>query len=94
MPRYITKPRMRLISLNLPEPYIKALDKLVDAGFYPSRAEAIRSSIKDQLTIELPVLYSKSQEKCDPIRELIYKTISNVGKTPAEIMQEKEKYKK
>lgn len=44
---------MRLITLNLPERYIKGLDKLVSDKHYPSRAEAIRLAIRDMLQIEL-----------------------------------------
>jgi Arc/MetJ-type ribon-helix-helix transcriptional regulator len=40
---------MKLITLYLPETYIKALDQLVDEHFYPNRAEAIRSAIRDIL---------------------------------------------
>jgi Arc/MetJ-type ribon-helix-helix transcriptional regulator len=43
---------MRLITLYLPEPYIKALDKLVNEQFYPNRAEAIRVAIRDMLNVE------------------------------------------
>ena len=43
---------MRLITLYLPEPYIKALDKLVNEQFYPNRAEAIRVTIRDMLNVE------------------------------------------
>lgn len=43
---------MKLITLYLPEPYIKALDKLVNERFYPNRAEAIRVAIKDMLNVE------------------------------------------
>ncbi|UCB61350.1 MAG: ribbon-helix-helix protein, CopG family [Candidatus Bathyarchaeota archaeon] len=44
---------MKLITLYLPEPYIKALDRLVLEQFYPNRAEAIRVAIRDMLTIEV-----------------------------------------
>lgn len=44
---------MKLITLYLPEPYLKALDQLVAEHFYPSRAEAIRVSIRDLLSSEL-----------------------------------------
>ena len=44
---------MKLITLYLPEPYIRALDSLVDEQFYPNRAEAIREAIRDMLTIEV-----------------------------------------
>ena len=43
---------MKLITLYLPEPYIKALDKLVNERFYPNRAEAIRVAIRDLLNVE------------------------------------------
>jgi Arc/MetJ-type ribon-helix-helix transcriptional regulator len=43
---------MKLITLYLPEPYIKALDKLVNERFYPNRAEAIRVAIRDMLNVE------------------------------------------
>jgi len=43
---------MRLITLYLPEPYIRALDLLVDEQLYPNRAEAIRIAIRDLLSTE------------------------------------------
>lgn len=43
---------MRLITLYLPEPYIRALDRLVKEKFYPNRAEAIRVAVRDLLTVE------------------------------------------
>ena len=44
---------MKLITLHLPEPYVKALDKLVEQKYYPNRAEAIRVAIRDLLNDEL-----------------------------------------
>ena len=43
---------MRLITLYLPEPYIQALDKLVNEKYYPNRAEAIRVAVRDLLSVE------------------------------------------
>jgi len=44
---------MRLITLYLPEPYIRALDKLVnEKRIYPNRAEAIRIAVRDLLSVE------------------------------------------
>ncbi|HSQ52881.1 MAG TPA: ribbon-helix-helix domain-containing protein [Acidobacteriota bacterium] len=43
---------MKLITLHLPEPYIQALDDLVDEKYYPNRAEAIRTAVRDLLAIE------------------------------------------
>lgn len=44
---------MKLITLYVPEPYIKALDRLVDERYYPNRAEAIRVAIRDLLAEEV-----------------------------------------
>jgi len=44
---------MKLITLYLPEPYIKALDQLVNEKFYPNRAEAIRVAIRDLISTEV-----------------------------------------
>ena len=44
---------MKLITLYLPEPYIKALDQLVDERFYPNRAEAIRVAVRDLINSEV-----------------------------------------
>ena len=44
---------MKLITLHLPEPYLAALDQLVDTKYYPNRAEAIRVAIRDMLALEV-----------------------------------------
>lgn len=41
---------MKLISLYLPETYIRLLDELVAERFYPNRAEAIRMFIRAGLS--------------------------------------------
>lgn len=43
---------MKLITLNLPEPYLQDLDALVSERFYANRAEAIRVAIRDMLSKE------------------------------------------
>jgi len=45
--------KMKLITLYLPEPYLEALDRLVDERYYPHRAEAIRVAIRDLINMEL-----------------------------------------
>jgi len=40
---------LKLMTLYLPEPYIKALDGLVEQKLYPNRAEAIRFALHDFL---------------------------------------------
>lgn len=44
---------MKLITLYLPETYIKALDQLVDDQVYPNRSEAIRVAIRDLISTEV-----------------------------------------
>jgi len=44
---------MKLITLYLPETYIRALDQLVGERFYPNRAEAIRVAIRDMISVEV-----------------------------------------
>lgn len=44
---------MKLITLYLPEPYIKMLDQLVNEKYYPNRAEAIRVAIRDLINGEM-----------------------------------------
>jgi len=44
---------MKLITLYLPETYLKALDQLVNERFYPNRAEAIRVAIRDLINNEV-----------------------------------------
>ncbi|MGB9714248.1 MAG: ribbon-helix-helix domain-containing protein [Candidatus Bathyarchaeales archaeon] len=44
---------MKLITLYLPETYLKALDQLVNEKFYPNRAEAIRVAIRDLINSEV-----------------------------------------
>ena len=44
---------MKLITLYVPEPYLKALDQLINQRYYPNRAEAIRVAIRDLLSVEV-----------------------------------------
>ncbi|HEY4675133.1 MAG TPA: ribbon-helix-helix domain-containing protein [Candidatus Bathyarchaeia archaeon] len=44
---------MKLITLYLPETYLKALDQLVTENYYPNRAEAIRVAIHDLISDEV-----------------------------------------
>ena len=45
--------RMKLISLQLPESYVRGLERLVEEGLYPNKSAAIRFAIKDLLKDEL-----------------------------------------
>ncbi|MEJ2294655.1 MAG: type II toxin-antitoxin system ParD family antitoxin [Candidatus Lokiarchaeota archaeon] len=43
---------MKLISVNLPESYLKVLEILVAEGKFPNRSEAIRVGIRDLIRTE------------------------------------------
>lgn len=44
--------KIKLISVNLPEAYIKVLEILVVEGKFPNRSEAIRVGIRDLIKTE------------------------------------------
>ncbi|MCS7139687.1 MAG: type II toxin-antitoxin system ParD family antitoxin [Candidatus Nezhaarchaeota archaeon] len=44
---------MRIITVKMPEAYLRDLDELVKSGAYPSRSEAIRAAVKELLGKEL-----------------------------------------
>lgn len=44
---------MKIITINLPEKYLQAIQILNDMGVYPSRSEAIRIALHQFLTNEL-----------------------------------------
>jgi Arc/MetJ-type ribon-helix-helix transcriptional regulator len=44
---------MKIITINLPEKYLMAIQTLNDLGAYPSRSEAIRIALRDFLEDEL-----------------------------------------
>ena len=53
---------LRIITINLSEPHVKALQVLQDIGLYPSRSEAIRVAIRDFLQRELGFAKSNDVE--------------------------------
>jgi len=44
---------LRVITVKVPKAYLEELNKLVEAGLFPSRSEAIRIAIRDLLRREL-----------------------------------------
>ncbi len=44
---------MKIITINLPEKYLEAIQTLNDLGVYPSRSEAIRKALSEFLSDEL-----------------------------------------
>ncbi|MFW9827076.1 MAG: ribbon-helix-helix domain-containing protein [Candidatus Thorarchaeota archaeon] len=52
---------IKLISVNLPESYLKVLEILVLDGKYPNRSEAIRVAIRDLIKTEYLIEESVSR---------------------------------
>ncbi|MEM0233357.1 MAG: ribbon-helix-helix domain-containing protein [Candidatus Nezhaarchaeales archaeon] len=44
---------MRIITVKIPEAYLRELDELVKAGIYPSRSEVIRTALRELLKREV-----------------------------------------
>ncbi|TFG19105.1 MAG: ribbon-helix-helix protein, CopG family [Promethearchaeota archaeon] len=53
---------MQIITINLPERYLSAIQTLNDLGIYPSRSEAIRIALKDFLQGELKMFDDLNDE--------------------------------
>jgi len=53
---------MKIITINLPEKYLAAIQTLNDLGIYPSRSEAIRIALRDFLKDELK-MYNDLEEE-------------------------------
>jgi len=44
---------VRIITVKIPDAYLRDLDELVRIGLYPSRSEAIRTAVRELLRKEL-----------------------------------------
>jgi Arc/MetJ-type ribon-helix-helix transcriptional regulator len=60
---------MKLISVNLPESYLKVLEILVVEGKFPNRSEAIRVGIRDLIKTEYLIEESVKRNICPTIIE-------------------------
>lgn len=58
---------MQIITINLPEKYLSAIQTLNDLGIYPSRSEAIRVALKTFLTNE--------QKFCEDLEDDTFKIL-------------------
>ncbi|MFX1392945.1 MAG: ribbon-helix-helix domain-containing protein [Promethearchaeota archaeon] len=67
---------MKIITINLPEKYLSAIQILNDLGIYPSRSETIRIALRDFLKDELK-MYKDLED--DSFKMLI-KSVSNSRK--------------
>ena len=53
---------MKIITINLPEKYLNAIQTLNDLGIYPSRSEAIRTALRDFLEEEIKMYNDLDEE--------------------------------
>jgi Arc/MetJ-type ribon-helix-helix transcriptional regulator len=53
---------MKIITINLPDKFLSAIQVLNDLGIYPSRSEAIRTALKDFLQNELDMFKELDDE--------------------------------
>ncbi|MEJ2250089.1 MAG: ribbon-helix-helix protein, CopG family [Candidatus Lokiarchaeota archaeon] len=53
---------MKIITINLPDKFLSAIQVLNDLGIYPSRSEAIRTALKDFLDKELNMFDELDEE--------------------------------
>jgi len=53
---------MKIITINLPEKYLEAIQTLNDLGVYPSRSEAIRTALGEFLGDELKMFQNLEEE--------------------------------
>ena len=60
---------MKLISVNLPESYLRVLEMLVVQGNFPNRSEAIRVAIRDLIKTEFLIEESVSKDIAPSILE-------------------------
>jgi len=61
---------MKLISVNLPESYLKVLEILVAEGKFPNRSEAIRVGIRDLIKTEYLIEESVRRNLSPSISEI------------------------
>ena len=53
---------MKIITINLPEKYLEAIQTLNDLGVYASRSEAIRTALGEFLGDELKMFQNLDEE--------------------------------
>ena len=64
---------MKIITINLPEKYLDAIQILNDLGVYPSRSEAIRIALRDFLAGELKMFQDLDEDNF----KMLVRTTSN-----------------
>lgn len=53
---YHEQAKMQIITINLPDDFILAIERILETGEYPSRSEVLRVAAKDQVNQDLQFL--------------------------------------
>lgn len=66
-------PRMKIITINVPQIVLKAVDNLVMKGLYPSRSECMRNALRDFVRSEkkLYVRFIKPLAKAEDPNKIV-----------------------
>lgn len=79
---------MKIVTVNVPESYIEAIEKLVgENGFYPSRSELIREAARQFLIKEIKLAKEMKLEIITPEVKEIAKEIENIIENDDELIQ-------
>ncbi len=70
---------MKIITINLPERYLKAIKTLKDMGIYPSRSEAVRTALDGFLEEEVKFFDEIKQNNLDVIIRSSLKNRKSTG---------------
>jgi antitoxin ParD1/3/4 len=54
---------MQLLTCHLPEAFLAGIDKMINAGVFPNRSEAIRCAIRDLIKNELTGWLQPTEQK-------------------------------
>ncbi len=60
---------MKIITINLPQKYLDAIETLINLGYYPSRSEAIRIALRDFLGAELEMFNKLDRDSFQKLKK-------------------------
>ena len=61
--------KLKIVTINIPEPYLDCLKTLVDLGYFPSRSEAVRQALKQFLTREANLVKDIEHDQFKVLKE-------------------------
>jgi Arc/MetJ-type ribon-helix-helix transcriptional regulator len=64
-PLHYSRPRLRLVTVKMPELYIEGIEELVKIGKYRNKSEVIRIAVRDLLRRELWMREEEEEEEVE-----------------------------